>query len=334
MGKKEVINQREKIEWLNYWVDDANTEKKRIILIGDSVTRECRKILSIYLHPEYAVDLIATSYSFNDYMFNREIEHYFRETIYRYDLAILNIGAHHGYSYSVNDDSAKRAYIGAIEQLIYSISSLCTNNIIVTAPIHEREYDEKGTVLNHNAEIIARAELLQDIARKHDLRYYDLSEMMKGKKYKYTDWVHSNTKGYEIMAQQFLKIMNLESYYVESNRISSAKVLLNVLEEKKEENIYIYGNGKRGQVLKQYLSRTGISIKGFIVSQSFYDEKSIDTYSVKEIHGGEELCVVVTPFDKEIWMDLHNRGINYVSLEPDMYKCMEFILENEDSLDK
>ena len=37
------IEKRERIEWLNYWIEDANEEKKRILLIGDSVTRGVAK---------------------------------------------------------------------------------------------------------------------------------------------------------------------------------------------------------------------------------------------------------------------------------------------------
>ena len=37
------IREREPIEWLNYWIEDANKYKQRIILIGDSVTRDLSK---------------------------------------------------------------------------------------------------------------------------------------------------------------------------------------------------------------------------------------------------------------------------------------------------
>lgn len=42
------ISKREMIEWLNYWIEDANEYKKRMILIGDSVTRDIRKKISFY----------------------------------------------------------------------------------------------------------------------------------------------------------------------------------------------------------------------------------------------------------------------------------------------
>lgn len=38
-----MIENREKIEWFNSWIEDANANRKRILLIGDSVTRELRK---------------------------------------------------------------------------------------------------------------------------------------------------------------------------------------------------------------------------------------------------------------------------------------------------
>ena len=44
---------REKIEWLNYWIEDADKDKERIILIGDSVTRDLRKKLNLYMKASY-----------------------------------------------------------------------------------------------------------------------------------------------------------------------------------------------------------------------------------------------------------------------------------------
>lgn len=43
------IREREPIEWLNYWIEDANKYKQRIILIGDSVTRDLRKKINFFL---------------------------------------------------------------------------------------------------------------------------------------------------------------------------------------------------------------------------------------------------------------------------------------------
>lgn len=72
------IANREKIEWFNYWIEDANQEKKRILLIGDSVTRQYRKILNNVVATEgYVCDLIATSHSILDEVLEKELKFFF-----------------------------------------------------------------------------------------------------------------------------------------------------------------------------------------------------------------------------------------------------------------
>ena len=89
---------REKIEWLNYWIEDANENKKRILLIGDSVSRDIRKGMCTRLKDEYAVDLLAMSYSIFEDDIENEIEHYFIKNPYQYEYILYNLGAHQGYS--------------------------------------------------------------------------------------------------------------------------------------------------------------------------------------------------------------------------------------------
>ena len=94
----DIIN-REDIEWSNVWIEKAyDKNRKRILLIGDSLTRHIRKSLNQILSPEYVVDLIANSYDISDYLFENDINNFFLNKEYYYEYILIQITSHHGFS--------------------------------------------------------------------------------------------------------------------------------------------------------------------------------------------------------------------------------------------
>lgn len=66
--------ERGNIEWLNTWIAKANEECGRCLLIGDSVTRNIRSKLELYLVNWLAVDLFACLYDLTDDLFWKNLE--------------------------------------------------------------------------------------------------------------------------------------------------------------------------------------------------------------------------------------------------------------------
>lgn len=75
-NKSSFLTEREDIEWPNFWIDRANdNSSKRILLIGDSTSRMIRSTFSkISGSP---VDLLATSSALHDELFINQINAFF-----------------------------------------------------------------------------------------------------------------------------------------------------------------------------------------------------------------------------------------------------------------
>jgi len=57
----ETVGSRESIEWCDLWLTHANeTNRPRVLLIGDSITRGCAPVVDLYSpmlgHPDYHTD--------------------------------------------------------------------------------------------------------------------------------------------------------------------------------------------------------------------------------------------------------------------------------------
>lgn len=84
---------RETIEWGNYWWDKANEKRDdRILLIGDSTSREYRSTLAEYTGRP--VDFIGSSSAVTDELFLKELELFFSVKEYQYSVIHMQIGVH------------------------------------------------------------------------------------------------------------------------------------------------------------------------------------------------------------------------------------------------
>ena len=89
---------REHVEWTNGWHQFANRfDKRRWLLIGDSVAREYRgRLQELVNDKNVAIDFFATSYRIEDPAFFKELQHFFSFEEYKYEMIFINWGAHHG----------------------------------------------------------------------------------------------------------------------------------------------------------------------------------------------------------------------------------------------
>lgn len=86
-------NEREQIEWGNYWWENANQKCKRVLLVGDSVTRGYRSALNRILEEYgYAVDLCAMSATVTDELLGKLLNAFFGVEEYTYEYICLQIG--------------------------------------------------------------------------------------------------------------------------------------------------------------------------------------------------------------------------------------------------
>lgn len=312
---------REKIEWLNYWIEDANKSgNKRIILLGDSVTRELRKKLSFYMGEDYAVDLLAMSYNTFDDMTLEEIQHFFHTSIYQYDFIFYQMGVHHGHyiecARSVED--AVKYEMKSLELL--EILKQYTSHVIAMASTLENDVLER-----EQEEIEKRNRLLEIAASKLNINFYDVNKKMNYQTVHFTDRFHFYEREYENIAKQIISDLFPGVECVSSNQIDTLQELQEKLKQYKSKKIYIYGNGIRGKRIKKYLEMQNCVFGGFIVSKE-YEETSENTIDLATIEKTEAL-LIVTPVNIDIWKKLEKEKFDYISIHSDIHTFLRMSMD-------
>ncbi|MBQ8464662.1 MAG: hypothetical protein IJ545_01475 [Alphaproteobacteria bacterium] len=101
-------------------------------MIGDGVSREIRRELSYRLE-EYACDFIGTSSLWEDPCFYHIFKAFFKNTLYPYDMILINIGGKHGYYLNVaeNKDDANK-YKRLFENFVEYLSAYSDKIIVLT----------------------------------------------------------------------------------------------------------------------------------------------------------------------------------------------------------
>lgn len=96
-NRSSCLTEREDIEWSNFWIDRANVNSsKRILLIGDSTSRIIRSTFSKILG--CPVDLFATSSALHDELFINQINAFFNQSKYKYETIFVQLGHHAVYN--------------------------------------------------------------------------------------------------------------------------------------------------------------------------------------------------------------------------------------------
>ena len=84
----------EEIEWTQYWVEDTRRDKKRVLLIGDSISVGYRSEVHKRLNGEAYVTAISTSKALDNPVLIREIDFYARAEDFEYEAIQFNNGLH------------------------------------------------------------------------------------------------------------------------------------------------------------------------------------------------------------------------------------------------
>lgn len=320
--ERKIDVRREEIEWLNYWIEAANSEKKRILLIGDSVARQYRKTLNDILASRgYVVDLVATSYGMTDPLLYEELFHFINVVHYNYEAIVFQLGAHHGYDIECkNSKKDKELYEFHLRKILKMLANEKIQ-LITVAGTPEREIDEKGeNIENHNGEICKRNEILSEISNQEKYVFIDLYEYMIKHKFEQVDLFHYVRSSDECIANRIAEILFGKPMKAIYNRLDSMVEFLNVLNKFKK--IYIYGNAKRGKIIDKYLRIENMSGEGYIVSDEF-SHMFENVYMLSSIKPDNDTVIIVTPTEYEIYSRLNEKGYQYISLTERIYTYLK-----------
>lgn len=208
---------RENIEWVNYWWEEANKDRKRVLLIGDSVTRQFRGNFSKLLLEKCGMvaDLFASSASVQDVLLLKEIKNFFDTSDYVYDIIILQLGGHHGHQIHCKDNESDASLFSeGYEKMLDFLTNL-NNAVCVIAGNTPEALPEQLDTLNDekNREILFRNQIIKNLGEKRNIPYFDSYSLMIESEFQYMDFVHFERDADIFVAEalfQFLK----EGHYI------------------------------------------------------------------------------------------------------------------------
>ena len=189
---------RESIEWCDIWISHANeTNLPRVLLIGDSITRDYYPEVEKHLAGKAFVARLATSRFAADPVLLTEIELVLDGT--RFDVIHFNNGMH-GWQHS------EAEYGKALPKVLRTIRAHAPKAKLIwatTTPLR----DGKGVTYDTHAEysderIAARNAIAAEIMTARKIPTDDLNAAVRGHPELHSDNVHFNSQGTQIQAAQ------------------------------------------------------------------------------------------------------------------------------------
>ncbi|MGN6370485.1 MAG: SGNH/GDSL hydrolase family protein [Phycisphaerae bacterium] len=158
---------RENIEWLDVWIPNTNsTGLPRILLIGDSITREYDPVVEKALKGKAFVARLATSKSLGDPALLDEITLVLHEQ--HFDIIHFNNGMH-GHEYT------EAQYAAAAPALIETLHKNAPDAKLIcatTTPV--RDEKDLAKVGDYTQRVIARNKIMTDLCAKDGIPVDDL----------------------------------------------------------------------------------------------------------------------------------------------------------------
>ena len=186
-------NPLETYEWDDIWYDHVpETDKPRILLVGDSISRGYRFPVIEALKDSYHTDGWATSKAVDNPAYIPQLDLVISQAT-DYKLIHINNGLH-GWHLSTED------YKDNYEKIICHIQKQYPEIKLVlclTTPVRNSKTKE---LADRNSLVISRNEAMLELALKYDLPVTDLynSPLLESSA-TYTDTVHQNEDGYKLL---------------------------------------------------------------------------------------------------------------------------------------
>ena len=212
----------EKIEWSYGWNEDADTEKARCLLIGDSIVWGSRVNVYQALPKDLTLSTFATSKGVDSLNLVEEIELFCRQSEFHFEAVYFNNGLHpHGQSpeeYGKN----YRLVLSRLRTLlpnakwILGLSTPISPEIggdpsAYSAPI---EVERREMLADANRLVCSYNEQIRTVAQEEQLPCFDAYALMASHSDKKTDPYHYDPQGRQIfgaaVAEQLVKYLKKE----------------------------------------------------------------------------------------------------------------------------
>jgi hypothetical protein len=187
---------RERIEWIDIWVTDADkTDLPRVLLVGDSITRGYFGAVEKHLAGKAYCARLTTSKCVSDPTFNDDLKLMLKQ--YKFSVIHFNNGLH-GWGYTEDQ------YRDGLVRTVVAVKEYAGDAKLIwatTTPVRERndlqQFSEK------TERVKARNKIAAEIMKYNNIPINDLYGLVD----QHPDWhsgdgVHFNGKGKEAQAKQ------------------------------------------------------------------------------------------------------------------------------------
>lgn len=189
---------REFIEWCDIWISHANeTNLPRVLLIGDSISRDYYPEVEKRLAGKTFVARLSTSRFVTDPVLLKEVELVLSET--KFDVVLFNNGMH-GWQHTEPE------YQNGLPKLIKAIRAHAPKAKLIwatTTPLRDGKGVTGDTKAEYSDERIAsRNAIAAEIVAAQKIPTVDLNAAVRGHPELHSDNVHFNGQGSQILAAQ------------------------------------------------------------------------------------------------------------------------------------
>ena len=183
---------RERIEWCDIWVVAANqSDKPRILMVGDSITKDYFSVVEKQLAGVAYCAKVATSACVADPAFHQQLELMLNQ--YSYDVIHFNNGLH-GFEYG------EKAYEEGCRKALETMKQLApTARVIVVLSTPLQSTSNKAHLTQT---VDQRNRIVEALAKEYGLEINDLYSISKDHPEFYRDPYHYKPEAIELQAKQ------------------------------------------------------------------------------------------------------------------------------------
>lgn len=202
------IHDREITEWLNFWIDGGNyTYQNRVLLIGDSVTRDYRKPLG--LMTKIPIDFFGTTAALYDEMFFKQLDLFFSAKEYPKQKAHIQIGLHciDGFIGVIKRKIPAEEFYEHFSRLADAVSSRVPEVVFATATPIMKKDDLNSFDEYLNDQVIRINEVIKRVAADKGIKLNDMYTLMLD--YPHRDFAHFTPDGFQAAAKSVANVLGL-----------------------------------------------------------------------------------------------------------------------------
>ena len=193
----------EAIEWTRIWRENADTAKKRVLLIGDSIIDGCKSLVGKALPKEYTISSYATSKGVDSPFLWREVELLAAQEGFDYAAVYFNSGLHfHGQT----PEEYRENYLRTLHWLQAAVHApviLGTSTPLTCGTGGDpAKHETPVTLKETNETVVAYNEQVRAIATKEGLPVFDAYALtVEHPEWKSDDGCHFNEEGKQILGK-------------------------------------------------------------------------------------------------------------------------------------